>query len=980
MDQPLALFRVRMAQALLAISVVTLVVFSLPAVLTSSEPLVKLAVLVPMLLAGVIVLVLAWRFPNLTMIRLTFASLVIMVTLVNVLWGGASLAGLGGFTVLILLAGFLLGKRAALVTAVYSALVAAAAIAGGFTALPSPLDVIQGQFMDRTPVMRIALEVLYYTTAAMIMWVFISWIERNWDATRQKESERNQILSDLKQTSLSKNYYDKILRSMSNVVIVAEPEGAIRLVNPAAQRLLDYTQDEILGLRLSTVFDFDASQFTFAHRRGEDTFAGEAYMITKDKTQIPVTYTRSILRGENRAREGMIVVAQDIRERVASEQERTRQANRFRALFEQTNDAIFLFDLDGQHIAINRRASDLVGYSVEELLRMGFRDLIVPHERENSEEILTLLLKGQQLPPYERTFIHADGREVPVEVSVSIVQDAEGAPLHIQSVVRDIRERKAIEQRLRYQASLLENVSDAIISTDMEGRIVSWNRASETVYGWFAEEVIGQSLKDIVQTEYDNISAEGLQDHIEKHGDWRGEINQRSRDGRELIMLASITVLRDSYSSPLGVVIISHDITQRKIAEREQETHTQQLAILRQLDVEVNSTLDVQHVLYIGLQAVRIISNADAGFIALTKHDQMVVTLTFGTYDQRIPVNKPLANQGATGRAIRTREAQFIADVRSDPDYFEDIAETRSQMIFPLTAQDRVIGVLTLESSEPDTFNQELFDFLRIVTARIGIALENAELYQDKQQQLTELTMLYERVKNLEALKTQMLLMASHDLRGPLGIVKGYVEILLEDLVDRIRPSEEEYFGEMRTSLTRMQSIVSDILSNQRIEEMADRSNQEIVDTTLITETLLSNYERLIERKQQKLISEIDSAQMMVQIDSVQLREAMANLLENAIKYTPERGTIRVILQRCSDNVVFKVVDNGPGIPKAQQEKLFEAYYRAQNDHNKDIEGTGLGLSLVKGSIERSGGKLIFESVEHQGSTFGFELPLFPGT
>jgi signal transduction histidine kinase len=77
---------------------------------------------------------------------------------------------------------------------------------------------------------------------------------------------------------------------------------------------------------------------------------------------------------------------------------------------------------------------------------------------------------------------------------------------------------------------------------------------------------------------------------------------------------------------------------------------------------------------------------------------------------------------------------------------------------------------------------------------------------------------------------------------------------------------------------------------------------------------------------------------------------------------------------------VFKVEDNGPGIPKEQQGNLFEAFYRAQNDHNKGIDGTGLGLSLVKGVVERSGGKLIFESVEHEGSTFGFELPLFPGT
>lgn len=979
-DRPLAIFRVRVAQTLLASSVVVLAVLSVPGILASDTPMVKVATVVPLVLAGVLLTLLAWRFPNLTMIRMTFLSLAALVTLVNVFWGGETLSGLGGFTVLILMAGFLLGKRAALLTAVYSAVVAAATISGVFSVLPEPLERIQGQFVDTAPVLRIVLETLYYMVAALIMWVFVTWIDHSWASTRQREQQLNQMLSDLNQTNLSRNYYDKILRSMSNVVIVADPEGQIRTVNPAALRLLGYVQDEIIGRRLSTVFDFDASQFTFAHRRGEDTFAGEAYMIAKDGIQIPVTYTRSILRGENRAREGMIVVAQDIRERVAAEQERTRQANRFRALFEQTNDAIFLFELEGRHIAVNRRAADLVGYSVEELLRMDFRELVASNERESSEEIMQLLLKGQQLPPYERTFIHRRGQEVPVEVSISIVQDAEGAPLHMQSVVRDIRERKAIEQRLRYQASLLENVSDAIISTDLNGQIVSWNRASETVYGWFAEEVVGKLLKDIVPTEYDGITAAEVRQHVMAHGYWRGEIIQRSRDGRELIMLTSITVMRDSLGNSLGVVIISHDITRRKIAEREQEIHTQQLAILRQLDVEVNSTLDVQHVLYIGLQAVRIISNAEAGFIALTKADEMIVSMTFGAYDSRIPINTPLQNMGATGRAIQLREAQFIPDVGIDPDYVTDILETRSQMIFPLMSQVRVTGVLTLETSEPEAFNQELFDFLRIVTARISIALENAELYQDKQQQLEELTTLYERVKNLEALKTDMIRMASHDLRGPLGVVKGYTEILLEDLTGRIQPEEQEYFESMRNSLTRMQSIVNDILSNQRIEEMAERSNLEIVDMAMLTQTLVSHHEHLIARKKQKLITDIGEAQMLVQIDIAQLREAMANLIENAIKYTPDHGTVRVSVERCNDKVVFKVEDNGPGIPKEQQTRLFEAFYRAQNDHNKDIEGTGLGLSLVKGIIERSGGKIIFESVEHKGSTFGFELPLFPGT
>lgn len=980
-DLPLGVARLRVAQLLLGSSIFAVGLLSIPPILISDTPLAKIAIVGSVVLTAVLILVLLRRYPTQAMIRLVFGVQAAMVTIVNVLWGGDSLAGLGAYTVLILMAGLLLGKRAALFTAVFSAGITIALVVGVFDRLPEPLATLQGQYVDTSPTMRIAIQVLYYSVAAVVMWAFVTWVEENWDKTRQKERELVKTLNDLKRTDLSKNYYDKILRSMSNVVIVAEPEGTIRTANPAALGMLGYTQEELIGLRLNMIFDFDASQFTFAHKRdGDDTFAGEAYMIAKDGQQVPVTYTRSILRGENRVREGMIVVAQDIRERVAAEQERTRQATRFRALFEQTNDAIFLLDLNGQHIAANRRASDLVGYRVEELLRLDFLAMVPQEEQANSESILKLLQNGQSLPPYERTFIHKSGREIPVEVSISVVQDGEGAPLHLQSVVRDIGERKAIEQRLRYQASLLENVSDAIISTDRNHAIVSWNRAAEAVYGWYAEEVIGKRLDEIIPSEYDGISERSLRQQSMSQGFWRGEVKQRARDGRELIMLSSVTMLRDGSNVPLGMVIVSHDISQRKLAEREQEEHTQQLAILRQLDVEVNSSLDIQSVLHIGLQAARIISNASAGFVSLLKDEQMVVWLTFGEYDSQIEVNKPLQLSGAVARAIRSREPQFITDVSADPDYMADIAETRAQMIFPLLSQAGVTGVLNLESAQPEDFTQELFDFLRIVAARIAIALDNAELYQDKQQQLEELTRLYERVKNLEALKTDMIRMASHDLRGPLGVVKGYTEILLEDLDSRLLPAEQEYFETMRTSLTRMQNIVNDILSNQRIEEMAERSNLEIVDMALMTQMLVSHHQHLIARKKQKLITDIDDAQMLVQIDIAQLREAMANLFENAIKYTPDRGTVQIILERCNDQAVFKVEDNGPGIPMEQQTRLFEAFYRAQNPHTTGIEGTGLGLSLVKGIVERSGGRIIFESVEDQGSTFGFELPLFPGT
>ena len=109
--------------------------------------------------------------------------------------------------------------------------------------------------------------------------------------------------------------------------------------------------------------------------------------------------------------------------------------------------------------------------------------------------------------------------------------------------------------------------------------------------------------------------------------------------------------------------------------------------------------------------------------------------------------------------------------------------------------------------------------------------------------------------------------------------------------------------------------------------------------------------------------------------DLAQLYEAISNLIGNAIKYTPERGLIDVCLRKKDGLIIFDVRDNGFGIPEEHHERLFQPFYRAHTQETTGIEGTGLGLHLVKKIVERHRGKMIFRSTYGQGSTFGFSLP-----
>lgn len=134
----------------------------------------------------------------------------------------------------------------------------------------------------------------------------------------------------------------------------------------------------------------------------------------------------------------------DITTRKQDERALKEAQKRYHALFDQRHDAVFILDLAGKHLDANRRAAELLGYSVEEIQQLTFLDLSA--ESTQSEDKLARLVAGESLPMYERTFRKKDGREIPVEINVELVRNLDGQPRHIQSVVRDISERKRTQQ------------------------------------------------------------------------------------------------------------------------------------------------------------------------------------------------------------------------------------------------------------------------------------------------------------------------------------------------------------------------------------------------------------------------------------------------------------------------------------------------------------------------------------------------------
>jgi signal transduction histidine kinase len=173
-----------------------------------------------------------------------------------------------------------------------------------------------------------------------------------------------------------------------------------------------------------------------------------------------------------------------------------------------------------------------------------------------------------------------------------------------------------------------------------------------------------------------------------------------------------------------------------------------------------------------------------------------------------------------------------------------------------------------------------------------------------------------------------------------------------------------------------MQRITSGILSLERIEQMARQHSHEQFDLTDLIKQTIREHRSDARIRSQKLQVNLPDTRLHIQGDPIQLHEAIANLISNAIKYTPDGGDITISLTTEANLIQVRVADTGYGIPEAQQKRLFSPFYRARIKETKSIEGTGLGLHLVKNIIERHRGEMYLSSTYGKGSTFGFDLPL----
>ncbi|MDW8325118.1 MAG: ATP-binding protein [Anaerolineales bacterium] len=229
-------------------------------------------------------------------------------------------------------------------------------------------------------------------------------------------------------------------------------------------------------------------------------------------------------------------------------------------------------------------------------------------------------------------------------------------------------------------------------------------------------------------------------------------------------------------------------------------------------------------------------------------------------------------------------------------------------------------------------------------------------------------------LKRAEQWKTEAIQSATHDLRNPLNSMQGMLN-LLRDISPNLTPEQEQCFHMLQSSLERMSRMVDQVLSLDQVRGLVEPAFSP-VELSYIAQRVVQEFRPAAREKNVRLDFDGEMIGGSVLGDEGWLHRAVANLVSNAVKYTPPGGAIRVRYREADGQAICEMTDTGPGIPLAAQSRLFERFYRVPGETSRRTSGTGLGLAIVKAIIERHNGRVWVSSEEGRGSTFGFSLPL----
>lgn len=394
---------------------------------------------------------------------------------------------------------------------------------------------------------------------------------------------------------------------------------------------------------------------------------------------------------------------------------------------------------------------------------------------------------------------------------------------------------------------------------------------------------------------------------------------------------------------------------------------------LVELSVTLNSTLDLDELLQRITATATELLECEAASILLydEKNPRLFFAAATGSDPEKlaeIPV--PIDNSLA-GTIFRTSQPLILNNAEQDPRHYSLVSDhikfkINTLLGVPMPIKDRTVGVLEAVNKKDGTFAESDVTTLSVIAAHAAIAINNARLLRTTQQAL-------DKVKETNQIKSNFLALASHELRTPLGIIIGYATFLQEGA----RGESSEHANQVLGAAAQMRSLLDQMnnLTLLQADEMVMRPMTIPIQDVL--NFAVDEIKYFASRRDLKLVFAFRDDPILVNVDPERTTLAFVNLLNNAIRFSPEGSTITIGAVAEEKQVLAWVQDQGIGIPVDKLTKIFEEFYQIEPPNTRHYGGLGIGLTIAKGLIETQGGKIWAESDgEKQGSTLKILLPV----
>ena len=363
-----------------------------------------------------------------------------------------------------------------------------------------------------------------------------------------------------------------IVESSNDAIISRSLDGIITSWNAGAERMFGYTAAEAIGRKVTFLLPPGASPRTRENNqvvlRGEVTLAHEERRLAKDGRIVDVVISHSPLRNDAGEVTGASVIFHDRTAMKQAEAALRESEERFRAAFDQAAVGMALRSIDPRNprwLRVNQALCDMLGYSRDELLRLNAYDLTPAEDLASAREYSTRL-QGGEMRSYvrEKRYVRKNGELMWVSLSLSVVQDADGRPSHVVSVIDDITQRKRAEEDLRLASEAIAATAEGILITDAERRIVSVNRAFTRITGYEPHEVIGATPEMLSSGRQDGGLHSEIWEQLAHSGHWQGEIWNRRKNGEAYAELMTISAVKSGDDSITHYVGVFNDISPLK--------------------------------------------------------------------------------------------------------------------------------------------------------------------------------------------------------------------------------------------------------------------------------------------------------------------------------------------------------------------------------------------------------------------------------